>query len=68
MSEIARLLRPTDRTAVRQKMLHWQQDRDLAGLRDVTNLAKLSPEEQKTFTQLWSDVAAVLKKAEEKVK
>jgi hypothetical protein len=45
-----------------------QQESDLAGLRDAAALAKLPVEEQKAFTQLWADVAALLKKAEEKAK
>jgi len=47
---------------------HWQKDSDLAGIRDAAALAKLPAEEQKAFTQLWADVAALLKKAEEKPK
>jgi len=44
----------------------WQWDRDLAGIRDKAALAKLPAEEQKAFTRLWSDVAALLKRAEGK--
>ena len=40
--------------------------RDLAGIRDKAALAKLPAEEQKAFTRLWSDVAALLKRAEGK--
>jgi hypothetical protein len=55
--------------ATAQKALrHWQQDTDLAGIRDAAALAKLPADEQKAFIQLWSDVAALLKKAEEKSK
>ena len=46
-------------------MRHWQQDSDLAGIRDAAALAKLPADEQKVFTQLWADVAAALKEAEE---
>jgi hypothetical protein len=35
-------------------------------LRDAAVLAKLPAHEQKAFTQLWADVAALLKKADEK--
>jgi hypothetical protein len=52
---------PADRTAAQTALRHWQQDRDLAVLRDAAALAKLSVEEQKAFTQLWADVAALLK-------
>ena len=46
-------------------MRHWQKDTDLAGIRDAAALAKLPAEEQKACTQLWADVAALLKKAAE---
>ena len=55
--------KPADRAEVQEAMPHWQQDTDLAGLRDAAALAKLPAEEQKAFTQLWADVAALLKKA-----
>jgi tetratricopeptide (TPR) repeat protein len=60
--------KPDDRAEVQQKLVHWQKDSDLAGIRDTSALAKLPTEEQKAFTKLWTDVAALLKKAEEKVK
>ena len=49
-------------------MCHWQQDTDLAGLRDAAALAKLPADQQKACTQLWADVAALLKRAQEKPK
>jgi serine/threonine-protein kinase len=55
---------PADRAAVQQALRHWQQDADLAGIRDATALAKLPADEQKAFTQLWADVAELRKKAE----
>jgi serine/threonine-protein kinase len=55
--------KPDDRAVVRRMLLHWQQDSDLAGIRGAA-LDKLPAEEQKAFTQLWADVAALLKKAE----
>jgi hypothetical protein len=53
---------------VQKALQHWQKDTDLAGIRDRAALAKLPADEQKVFTQLWADVAALLKKAEEKAK
>ena len=55
--------KPADRAEVQQTMRHWQKDTDLAGIRDAAALAKLPADEQKAFTQLWADVAALLKKA-----
>jgi tetratricopeptide (TPR) repeat protein len=58
--------KPADRQEVAAQMQHWQQDSDLAGLRDRAALAKLPAEQQKACTQLWADVATLLKKAQEK--
>jgi tetratricopeptide (TPR) repeat protein len=59
---------PADRAAVQQALHHWQQDSDLAGLRDKDALAKLPAEERTLCTQLWADVAALLKQAEAPMK
>jgi tetratricopeptide (TPR) repeat protein len=59
---------PADRAAVQQKLRHWQQDTDLAGIRDTAMLAKLPAEERAACKKLWADVAALLKKAAEKTK
>jgi hypothetical protein len=59
---------PGEAGQARAALAHWQKDSDLAGLRDVTALAKLPAQEQKAFAQLWADVAALLKKAEGKTK
>jgi hypothetical protein len=48
-------------------LLGWR-CRWLAGIRDKAALVKLPAEEQKAFTRLWADVAALLKKAEGKTK
>ncbi len=55
--------KPADRAEVRKDLRHWQKDTDLAGIRDAAALAKLAADEQKACTQLWADVAALLKKA-----
>ncbi len=47
---------------------HWQQDTDLAGIRDEAAVAKLPLDAQKACTQLWAVVAALLKNSEEKAK
>jgi tetratricopeptide (TPR) repeat protein len=57
---------PAERTAAQQALQHWQQDRDLAGLRDNDALAKLPAEERGACETLWADVAALLKKADAK--
>jgi hypothetical protein len=58
----------TDRAGVQRDLKHWQEDRDFAGIRDKEALEKLPEEERKAFTQLWADVAALLKKAEKSAK
>jgi hypothetical protein len=60
--------RAIDGVEVQRVMKHWQQDSDLAGIRDETVLRKLPVEDRAAFTQLWADGAALLKKAEEKKK
>ena len=53
-----------DRQLIAQTLKHWQQDSDLAGIRDAAALANLPAPEQKAFAQLWADVAALLRKVE----
>ena len=48
---------------IAQRMQHWLQDTDFAGLREPTALAKLPEGEQQAWRQLWTDVADLLKKA-----
>ena len=60
--------RPADRAEVQAKLNYWRKDRDLAGIRDKEALAKWPAEEQKALAQLWADVAALLKNAEEQAK
>ena len=44
-------------------MLQWQKDNKLAGIRDAAALAKLPADDQKSFGQLWADVAVLRKGA-----
>jgi hypothetical protein len=45
------------------KLAHWQQNPDLAGVREAKELARLPAEEQKAWRALWADVAALHKQA-----
>jgi hypothetical protein len=56
--------KPRDRQEVAAKMLHWQKDSDLAGLRDPAALAKLPAGERQGCEKLWADVAALLREAQ----
>ena len=58
--------KPEDRKTAVQTLRHWQQDSDLSGLRDAEELAKLPADEQKACKKLWTDVRALLDKADGK--
>ena len=60
--------KPADRAEVQQTVRGWQKNTDLAGIRDAADLAKLPADERNPCTQLWADVAALAKKAQEKPK
>ncbi len=55
---------PDDRVLVRQKLLGWQKDLALAGIRDAAALDKLPEAERAACRKLWADVADLLKKTE----
>jgi hypothetical protein len=57
---------PQARPLVQRTLQHWQKDPDLAGLRDKAALAKLPEAERKAWDQLWTEVAALLKRTEAK--
>jgi serine/threonine-protein kinase len=54
--------RETDKAAplVRERMQHWQQDKDFAGVRGPDALARLPAAERVSWQQLWKDVADTL--------
>jgi hypothetical protein len=47
-------------------MRHWQQDEDFASVRGPDALAKLSEAERQDWQKLWTDVAALLARADDK--
>jgi hypothetical protein len=51
------------RAALQQTLRNWQQDADLAGLRDEQAVAELPEAERQACRQLWADVASLLKRA-----
>jgi tetratricopeptide (TPR) repeat protein len=57
--------RPEQRELARQALEHWQQDKDLAGVRDKSALAALPAEEGTAWRGLWSSVADLLAKTGE---
>jgi tetratricopeptide (TPR) repeat protein/tRNA A-37 threonylcarbamoyl transferase component Bud32 len=57
-----------DRAMVVQVLKHWQEDADLAGVRDKSALEKLPDAERAEWEKLWADVAALLEVAQEKSK
>jgi hypothetical protein len=58
--------RPEASGQIAQTLHHWQLDADLAAVRDREALAQLPDEEREAFTSLWNEVAALLKKVEQK--
>jgi hypothetical protein len=52
------------RAEARKELTHWQQDTDLAGIRDEAPLANLPEAERKEWHALWGEVRALLMRAE----
>jgi tetratricopeptide (TPR) repeat protein len=48
------------RAVVQQTLTHWQENPDLACIRDPGELAKLPADERKELVALWAEMAAVL--------
>src|SRR5206468_3854409 len=65
-TKLAERKEPATKQALRQRLAHWQQDADLASLRDQAALDKLPDDERTEWRQLWAEVAALLKKVDEK--
>jgi hypothetical protein len=55
--------KPEQRAPITRTLKHWQQDSDLAGLRDAGHLAKLPGAEQTAWQALWADVAVLIERA-----
>ena len=51
---------PARRNEVRKRLRHWRNDRDLAGLRDEAELAKLPKAERAACRDLWARVHLAL--------
>src|SRR5262249_3614065 len=51
------------RAVVRQRLMSWCADPDLAGLREPRALDRLPPAERQKWRSLWSDVDALLERA-----
>jgi Flp pilus assembly protein TadD len=51
-----------DRAAAQRTLRHWQQDRDLAGVRGKEALAALPAEERAEWDKLWAEVAGLLRR------
>ncbi|MDE2508468.1 MAG: hypothetical protein KGM43_14740 [Planctomycetota bacterium] len=51
---------PTEERAdIVQTLRHWQEDADLAGIRDEKALTKLPQAERAALNRLWTDVATI---------
>jgi serine/threonine protein kinase/tetratricopeptide (TPR) repeat protein len=51
------------RSAIRERMQHWQQDTDFASVRGPEALAKLPEAERQQWQKLWHDVEALAQQA-----
>jgi tetratricopeptide (TPR) repeat protein len=54
---------PQTRALVQKTLRHWQEDADLAGLRDTAALARLPEAERAEWQKLWAEVEALRRKA-----
>jgi hypothetical protein len=57
---------PKQRQDILERLRTWQQDPDLACVRDAKALATLPAGERDAWKKLWADVAELARKAEEK--
>jgi tetratricopeptide (TPR) repeat protein len=55
---------PPQRQEVLKTLQHWQQDTDLAGVRDDKALAALPTDERAAWKKLWADVAELARQAQ----
>ena len=51
---------PASRAEAKKELAHWQQDPDLAGIRDEAALAKLPVAEREEWHALWGEVRALI--------
>jgi tetratricopeptide (TPR) repeat protein len=58
--------RSQDRIAAQGALRYWQQDTDLASVRDSASVAKLPQAERAEWEKLWADVAALLDASQQK--
>jgi tetratricopeptide (TPR) repeat protein/tRNA A-37 threonylcarbamoyl transferase component Bud32 len=65
-AKLAEREEPAAKQFTRQRLAHWQEDADLAGVHDREALDRLPDDERKEWRQLWDDVAALLKKVKGK--
>jgi tetratricopeptide (TPR) repeat protein len=61
-ADLAAWAKATDRALVRRTLAHWQQDADLAGVRDKEGLAALPAGERAEWEKLWAEVADLLRR------
>jgi hypothetical protein len=54
---------PQTRDQLKKTLAHWKEERDLVGLREEAELAKLPDAERRACQVLWTDVDMLLKKA-----
>jgi serine/threonine-protein kinase len=63
-ADLAAWAKAADRALVRRTLTHWQQDADLAGVRDKQALAALPADERAEWEKLWAEVAGLLRETD----
>jgi tetratricopeptide (TPR) repeat protein len=57
---------PNTLRTIQQRLVHWEEDRDLSALRDERAVTNLAEKERAAWQQLWAAVAALQKKVDMK--
>jgi serine/threonine-protein kinase len=60
---LAAAIPPAQRAVIVQVLRHWQQDPDLAGVRELAAISRLPDDERAKWMALWADVAALTARA-----
>ena len=63
-SKLVETANPQQSASITRTLQHWQEDTDLASIRDAEALAKLPEAERKEWESLWADVESLLKRAQ----
>ena len=60
-TRVSTIVEPANKALVAKTLNNWNQDANLAGVRDQQELAKLPEAQRQAWKALWGDVTALLK-------